>query len=172
MRRITLLALIAAAAACALPAGTGAAARVSTCALDREYLQESISGSLFEIAGGRIAQRNSATPEIRQLAARLIADHSKSLDRAARLSRSLGLAVPGNPNPMQHWQLHVVSGLSGAAFDHSYAWLEVADHVVDIEHARTESRNGCHPGVRTLAKNALPTLQLHLRLATLAQKTT
>ena len=44
--------------------------------------------------------------------------------------------------------------------------------MVDIEHARTESRNGCHPGVRTLAKNALPTLQLHLRLATLAQKTT
>src|SRR3954452_99558 len=171
MRRITMLALVAAAAACALPAGTGATVRVTTCGLDRQFLKESISGSLFEIAGGRIAQRNAASPEVRQLATQLIADHSKTLDRAARMSRSLGLKVPGNPDPTQHWQLHVVSGLRGAAFDHSYAWLEVADHVVDIEHAQMEARSGCHPGVRTLAKNTLPTLRMHLRLATLAQRT-
>src|SRR3954451_7228456 len=116
MRRITLFALLAAAAAaCALPAATTAAPRTTTCAVDRDFLKESVSGSLFEIAGGRIAQRNAASPEVKQLRARLITDHAKALDRAPRLSRSLGVKVPGNPGPLQHWQLHVVSGLTGAA---------------------------------------------------------
>ncbi len=151
-------------------AAAPARARIATCGLDRTWLASDVQGSLFEIAGGRIAQSRGASASVKQLAAALIRDHSRSLTESGRFLRRLGLKVPGTPDAVQHWQLHMVTQESGAAFDRDYAWLEVSDHVVDIQNARDEAQNGCNATVRGMARRELPVLQRHLRLATAAQR--
>jgi putative membrane protein len=165
MRPLPLFAVLAVAAIvppCA-PAATG------LCGLDRQYLTTEVRGNLFEIAGGRIAQQRASTPGVKNLGAVLVRDHSKSLTESGTLARRLGLKVPGNLDPVQHWQLHVAGTYSGRQFDQLYAWLEVADHTVDIENATEEASNGCQPQVRALARKSLPLLRQHLKLATQAQ---
>jgi putative membrane protein len=134
-------------------------------AWDEEWLMMSIQGDRFEIAGGKLAQTKGTIPEVRQLGARLVADHTKSLQDAIEVARKLGIEVPDSPSPTQKWQLRVVATFSGRDFDRWYSDLEVQDHKQDIKEAQDEVEKGCNRKVRQNAKDDLPVLREHLALA-------
>jgi putative membrane protein len=134
-------------------------------AWDEQWLMMSIEGDRFEIQGGNLAQQKGTTQAVRDLGAVLVRDHSKSLEDAVNLAEKLGIEVPTEPSPSQQWELRVVAQFSGAAFDRWYSDLEVQDHMQDITEAQDEVEKGCNRKVRHLAKDEIPTLQEHLRLA-------
>jgi putative membrane protein len=134
-------------------------------AWDEEWLKMSIEGDLFEIAGGTIAQQQGTTQIVRDLGARLVADHTTSLKDATELAQKLGIEVPAEPSPSQRWELRVVSQFTGAAFDRWYSDLEVQDHMQDIQEAQDEVEKGCNRKVRHEAKGEIPVLEHHLELA-------
>jgi putative membrane protein len=133
--------------------------------LDEHWLQSSIQGDRFEITGGRLALARSRDAAVRRLGARLVRDHSKSLGEAAAEARRLGISVPKAPTPPQRWELGIVAGLSGTAFDRAYASLEVGDHLQDVTESKEEKAKGSNPAVRRLAAQDLPELRAHLRLS-------
>lgn len=166
-----LLALLAVAAAIALPvAAATASSSVTTCPFDRQYLQSSIRSSLFSIAGGRIAAARATTPGVQALAQRLVSDHNGALGAAASLARRLHVAVPGNPTAEQHWELNVVAGLSGAAVDRRYAWLVAASVGGAVQDAASAAAGACAAPVRALARSRAALLRSELQLAVAAQK--
>jgi predicted outer membrane protein len=134
-------------------------------AWDEEWLKMSIEGDLFEIQGGQIAQQKGVTQAVKDMGARLVADHTKSLKDATDVAKELGIEVPTEPSPSQQWELKVVSSFFGPAFDKWYADLEVQDHIQDIQEAQDEVDKGRNRKVRNLAKEDIPTLQEHLKMA-------
>jgi putative membrane protein len=134
-------------------------------AQDANYLQTSISGDRFEIIGGKLAETKGTTAQVRALGARLIKDHSKSLQESVAEARSLGVKVPQAPTPSMVWELNTVRSMSGAQFDRSYSSLEVKDHEQDIEETTFEVAHGGSSEVKQSAKKELPVLRLHLTLA-------
>jgi putative membrane protein len=134
-------------------------------AWDEEWLMMSIEGDLFEIQGGNLAQHRATTQIVRDLGARLVADHTKSLQDAVAVAKELGIEVPSAPSPSQQWQLRAVAQFKGVEFDRWYADLEVQDHIQDIHEAQDEVDKGCNDQIRQLAKDDIPVLQEHLRLA-------
>jgi putative membrane protein len=136
--------------------------------LDEQILRTSIQGDRFEILGGRIAETHAGSVRVQQLGARLIKDHAKSLREAVALAKRLGISVPKTPSTTEEWELAVVSGLSGNAFDVAYSRLEIQDHKQDIEDVHTELRHGFNAEVRALERKDLPTLRYHLHLSKLA----
>ena len=66
----------------AVGAAPAVAAARSYSPLDEYLLRSSIQGDRFEIAGGKLAQTQAATPAVRSLGARLVKDHSASLKDA------------------------------------------------------------------------------------------
>jgi putative membrane protein len=133
--------------------------------LDEEILRTSIQGDRFEVIGGKIAESKGASARTRALGARLVADHTKSLHEAVALAERLGISVPSDPSTTEEWELSVVSGLSGNAFDVGYSSLEVQDHKQDIEEVHTELEHGLNPSVRALERKDLPTLRFHLHIS-------
>jgi putative membrane protein len=134
-------------------------------AWDKEWLMMSIQGDRFEIAGGKLAERKGTIREVRQLGARLVKDHTKSLRDAVRVAHRLGISVPRSPSPTQRWELRVVASFSGAKFNRWYSDLEVQDHRQDIQEAQDEVEMGCNRTVKRLAREDLPVLRTHLALA-------
>ena len=134
-------------------------------AWDEQWLKMSIEGDRFEVIGGKIALQKSHNPAVIQLASRLIADHSKSLQDAVTEAKEFGIEVPDTPSPSQQWALTVVSTFSGNAFDHWYSDLEVNDHMQDIQETQDEIDKGSNPEIRQLAQDDLPVLKEHLKLA-------
>jgi putative membrane protein len=134
-------------------------------AWDEQWLMMSIEGDRFEIAGGKLAQSKGSTEIVRELGARLVRDHSKSLEEAVALAKRLGIDVPDSPSPTQQWELRVVATFSGREFDRWYSDLEVQDHIQDIMEAQDEVKQGTNEEVRHLAAEEIPVLQQHLELA-------
>jgi putative membrane protein len=134
-------------------------------AWDEQWLMMSIEGDLFEIQGGKIARHKTSNEKVRNLAETLIRDHTKSLKEATDLARRFGIEVPGEPSPSQQWELRVVSQFKGNGFDRWYSDLEVQDHIQDIQEASDEVEKGCNPEIRKDARDEIPVLQMHLKLA-------
>jgi putative membrane protein len=134
-------------------------------AWDKQYLQTSLEGDLFEVQGGKLAEAKSTDPAVLKLANTLIRDHTKSYKESAKLTRRLGIKVPTDPSPSMQWELEAAGQFTGAAFNHQYALLEVKDHHQDIQESTDEVKDGTNSDVRRDAKTELPTLRKHLRLA-------
>jgi predicted outer membrane protein len=159
------LCLPTAAALAALAAPTVAVAAVSPAPLDTQWLQTSIAGDRFEIAGGKIALQRSQDKSVQKLARRLIADHGKSLREATATARKLGVSVPPAPMPSMQWELHILRTLPAGSFDAEYATLEVKDHNQDIEETSTETHKGQTMEIQQLARKDLPVLRMHLKMS-------
>jgi putative membrane protein len=125
----------------------------------------SMEGDRFEIRGGRLALKNSSSPAVRRLGRTLVRDHTKSYREAAAAARALGIKPEDSPAPSQVWELSVLNGLRGAAFDRQYASLEVQDHKQDIQETGFEAAKGSDPTVVALARSDLPVLRRHLALS-------
>jgi putative membrane protein len=134
-------------------------------AWDEEWLMMSIQGDLFEIQGGKLAQEKATRQIVRDLGARLVKDHTKSLHDAVDVAHELGIEVPDAPSPSQQWELRAVAGFHGSEFDKWYSDLEVQDHIQDIQETQDEIDKGCNDKIRQLAKDDLPVLKQHLELA-------
>jgi putative membrane protein len=139
--------------------------RNRVCGLDAYWLQASTEGDIFEIRGGRIALVKSSNTKVRFLARILVKDHTKSLKETRALAHELGVDVPNEPSPTEKWQLEEIAELRGSNFNHDYSELEVADHIQDIQDAMDEVEMGCNTHVRLLAKQDIPLLRYHLKLA-------
>jgi putative membrane protein len=184
MRR-TIAVLAAALLACAVAAaGAGAASRsggaqalrhassatTTVSGLDKMSLQTSMAGDLFEIAGGKLALAKSHTRAVDALAKRLIKDHTKSYKDAAKVAKEVGVKVETKPTPTETWQLLTVAKVGGKTFDTWYTSLEVYDHVQDIQDTAEEIKDGTNAAVVSDAKQDLPMLKMHLKLAKAALK--
>jgi predicted outer membrane protein len=155
--------IVTVAAAAALAAA--AAASASAPPQDENWLQTSISGDRFEIAGGKLALARGTTPATRALGRRLMRDHAKALHEGVVLARELGVGVPPAATPSEQWELNRLRNMPRAWFDVQYASLEVRDHEQDIEETGFEAREGGLWQVRAAARKDLPMLNMHLKLS-------
>jgi putative membrane protein len=148
------------------PALTGAVSAASSAPpYDEQFLKTSVQGDIFEIQGGKMAQRRSHSSQVTTLAKRLIKDHAKSLNDAKAVAQKLGIQLELQPMPSMQWELKAVASMSGKKFDHWYSTLEVYDHQQDIKETEDEIANGQNAEIQKLAKQDLPVLQKHLKLA-------
>src|SRR5436305_2598608 len=161
MLRHGLVATILALAAVAVVAAsaTAGAHRVTVSAQDETWLKTSAQGDYFEIECGKLALQKAQSSGVRQLAQRLIKDHAKSLADAKKTAATLGIKLENSPTPSEQWELKVVNGFSGSAFDRWYSSLEVKDHQQDIQETSDEVAKGTNPDVRKDAKQDLPGLK-------------
>jgi putative membrane protein len=134
-------------------------------AQDQTYLQTSLEGDAFEVKAGRLALRKSQNPAVRLAATRYVHDHAASGADAKLMAAHLRVHADYAPSPSQQWEIQMLSGLSGAAFDHKYSYLEVLDHKQDLFEAKQEVENGTNPSVVASARKEIPTLVMHLKLA-------
>jgi len=133
--------------------------------LDERWLTGHIETNLFEIAGGQAAEQKAATPQVRELAAELVRDHTAALEQAQAVASKLHVAIPDRPAPLQEWALRAVQQFGGVDFDRWFADLQVEGHKQAIVEASIEADRGCNRKVRTLAAASLPVLQTHLEHA-------
>jgi putative membrane protein len=134
-------------------------------AWDEQWLQSAIEGDLFEIQGGKVAQQQAASQQVKDYGARLVADHTKSLQDATALAKRLGIEVPTAPTPEQQVILQMTAKLQGDAFDAAYVDAEAKDHQQDISEATDEAQDGFNRAVRKDAAQEIPTLKEHLAIA-------
>jgi putative membrane protein len=131
---------------------------------DRHFLIETAEGAHFEIKMGKIAQTKGHTREARAAGATMVRDHSGELHAVQALAKNLGVKLPSDPSIQQQHEIGNTSRHTGAAFDRAYARLEVGDHIMDLQSADGESREGGLATARALAEKYRLMYQRHLAI--------
>ncbi len=142
-----------------------------TSATDKRFLVSAAQIGLAEIAEGRLASTTTSTPAVHDLAQRMITDHTAQLAKQSPLDAALGVATPTSPNPQQQAELATLSQLAGSGFDQAYCRAQVKGHLKAIGLFLSEIRDGSNRTVRSFARETIPTLVMHLKMARAALAT-
>lgn len=137
----------------------------SLSAADKDFVTEAAAGSLAEVELGYLAKEKAVSEDVRKFGQHMVEDHGKTSAELKELAGRKGVAVPTELT-MKHKALkEKLSQLKGAEFDKQYMREMVKDHEKDIAAFQKEAQKGKDGDLATWAKQTLPTLEMHLKMA-------
>jgi putative membrane protein len=154
MKRKTLLAL----AAAALAATSALAAPAPL------FLKNAAQGDQSEVTLGNLAAQRGASAGVKDYGRRLASDHGAHLGKVQALAGRMHVALPRGMKPDARAAYRSLQRLRGRAFDRMFVQHMVADHRKDIGEYESQARSGDRQ-TAALARDTLPTLREHLRIA-------
>jgi predicted outer membrane protein len=156
----------------ALPQATGKASGSGSTnttgtasAKDRAFVVAAGHAGAAEIAAGKLALTKSTQQSTRAFARKMIHDHTVLAAKLRSVAATVGLVPPATPTPAQAATLHALARLSGSAFDSAYRKSQVASHEAAVALFTSEGSTGQTPTLKSAASAALPTIEMHLRMA-------
>ncbi|HZT43307.1 MAG TPA: DUF4142 domain-containing protein [Chthonomonadaceae bacterium] len=165
MRRLTLSILVAVGIMSTFAVGANASQRGYLNAMDHRFVRMAAEGGQAEVRMGNLAMDRTSSNAVRDFARRMVNDHSKANDRFAALASDQNITLPSGIGATNRAAMDRLSNLSGFAFDRAYAHNQLQAHIQTVALFRQEAREGRNPALRDFARNTLPTLLEHLRMA-------
>jgi putative membrane protein len=178
-RRAALAAGVALTAAVTLPAAAQAAApgpvtaapaalrsATEVTAQDRRWMIAAHQSNLTEIAAGTAAEREATTEKVRRLGTMFKQMHTQQDAQLRAAARTLGVDLPGAPNPQQRASLAAVTAKSGAAFDAAWIAQQTASHRQTLAATDRQIANGSNDAALRLARASRPVVAAHLAALT------
>jgi putative membrane protein len=129
---------------------------------DYNFVMQAAFGGWGEVVAGQMAQQRSADPGIRNLAARMVADHTRANQELAALAAARGITAPTASDPGRQGTVAMMQQLASPAFDHAYVTQQIADHRVAMALYQSEAASTRDPALRDFAQRQLPIIQHHL----------
>ena len=130
----------------------------------RRFLQNALQGANSEIMLGRMAAERARSPAVREFGQTLVSDHQQARQELRDLGRNFGLRPGWQPSDEARDERQKLDGLRGRDFDREFVRFMIDDHRKDISEFRDEA-NEQHGRVSDLARNQIPTMRNHLRMA-------
>ncbi len=129
---------------------------------DLAFMNDAAPGGMAEVALGRLALKQAASPEVKQFAEQVIADHSKAGEELKQLAQQKQVMLPQAVNPTHQEAMDKLSRLSGATFDRAYVKAMVENHMKDVTAFESVAKGAVDADVKAFAVKTLPTLRVHL----------
>lgn len=144
--------------------GSGYAAPVALSGQDSTYLTVSHQSHLAEILSGARAAPMGTCPQVREIGATLVSDHTRLDAMGAAVALPNGVMLPLSPNPDQTQQLLSTGRKMGRDFD--LAWLSMQEtfHIQALQAGARQQQAGDSEQVTALARDAEPIIEHHLML--------
>jgi putative membrane protein len=132
---------------------------------DTDFAKTAAEGGFAEVRFGELAEDKATNKDVKELAQRLVTDHTKADDSLKTAASQDSISIPSQLNAKDQATYVRLSQLSGTAFDRDYARDMVRDHETDIAMFRHEANDGKDASIKSFAAQTLPTLEVHLKLA-------
>ena len=131
------------------------------------FLAQAGSANQWEIESSQLALQMSTNPAVRNLANVIIADHTAMGQQVTAAAASAGLPPPPTTllPPQQSMLDQLRAAGNGPAFDMAYQQAQISAHQQAIQLMQNYAAQGDVPALRTVASQAIPTMQKHLSMA-------
>ena len=124
---------------------------------DKNFLIGAASTGTWEIATAKLAEQKAQNSTTKEVAARMIADHSSANKELVDLGKRKGVAISAAEGKAQQ--------IPGEGFDKRYLNLVVQDHQEESSLFEKEAKSGDDADIKSWAAKTLPTIKQHLALA-------
>lgn len=132
---------------------------------DSEFAKTAAEGGFAEVRFGQLAEDKATNQSVKDLAQRMVDDHTKADASLKTAASKDNITVTSQLDAKDQATYAKLSMLSGSAFDRDYARDMVRDHETDIAMFKREANSGKDPAIKSFARQTLPTLEDHLKLA-------
>jgi putative membrane protein len=132
---------------------------------DQTFVNEASRGGKMEVKLGELAERNSASSEVKEFGAHMVKDHTRLNKELGSAATSIGLTVPTDLSEDQKAEYTKLSKLSGKSFDKEYIDLMVKDHTEDLAAFQKAESTAQDPKLKMAVSSAIPVIQEHLNMA-------
>jgi len=131
---------------------------------DETFVKTAIGLNLAEIQMGQLAQKNGSSAAVRDFGAKLVKDHSANNDQAMALASSHKFTAPNAPSTEDQNLYKDLAGMTGTAFDKSFAEHMVDGHQKAIQ-LFTDQSGSATADIKSYVDKTLPALKDHLATA-------
>ena len=126
---------------------------------DRLFVKHVALGGRYEQQLARLAQQKSSSPEVRQIAERVLRDHGQARQPTELLAQQLDVEIPQQLPPEKQEKLEVFQSLSEPDFDQHFLSDLKAGYAHDVMLYRDAAKMARSEQVRTYAQQQYPALQ-------------
>lgn len=132
---------------------------------DTRFAVAAADGGKMEVALGKLALQNAASPQVKAFGQQMIDDHGKAGEELSALAASKNITLPATLSDKNQKDYDDFAKKKGADFDKAYTSFMVDDHKEDIDEFKKESEKGKDADLRNWAAGKVPVLQHHLMMA-------
>ena len=129
---------------------------------DVNFIQKAAGGGAQEVENGKMAEKQAKSANVKSIAARMVADHSRINKELTALANRKGVTFNTSGVRAQN--------LGAADFDRTYLKLLEEVHKTDIADFEKAAKNADDSELRAWASKTVPTLKQHLATIEAAQK--
>lgn len=132
-------------------------------AADKLFVVMAAIDNEFEIQAGRQAQQKSQNEQVKQIAKRLVDDHTKAQQQLQQVAQQLQVQLPEQLPRIKQSTLQIMTALPEDQFDKQYLAHLQAAHAQDVTKFNAVSQMAQNEQVKQYAQQQLPVLQQHLQ---------
>jgi putative membrane protein len=129
---------------------------------DVNFIQKAAGGGAQEVANGKAAEKQAKSAEVKSVAARMVADHTRINNELTALAKRKGVTF--NTGGVQ------AQNLGPGDFDRMYLKLLDEVHRGDIAEFERAAKSSDDSELKAWASKTLPTLKQHLAMVQHAEK--
>ena len=123
------------------------------------------SSNEFEIQSSELAEEKGQSEHVKEVAAQIIADHTKAAGDLAAALEAAGETAPPEPpvlSPKHEDMIALLEGAEGEKFEMLYVDMQAVAHMEAVSLFQTFAKGGDNETVKAFAAETLPTLVMHL----------
>jgi putative membrane protein len=120
-------------------------------AIDRAFVGKVSQGGRFEVEAGELAQTKSASQDVKDFAAKDVADHNQVNAELQSIASAQGLPLAPKLNRKFQKKLASLAASSGASFDRAYVSSMSKIHIKDEDIFAKEAADAASPDWKAFA---------------------
>lgn len=143
----------------------GATAPTSQSFGDQAFVAKALEGGEAQVQLGQLAQQKSQSNDVKQLAQKMVSDHSQMDDKWFKpVAKELGVSEPKGPSKKDKKLIAKLETLSGPQFDTEYIQTMAKDQKADLKDFKNEAQSAQDPNVKQVAQQGQQIISQHLQL--------
>lgn len=132
---------------------------------EKSFISKGMEGDQSEIQMGQLAQQKSQSNDVKQLAQKLVNDHTQMDEKWFKpLAKQMNVSEPKGPSKKDKKMVEKMQALSGADFDTQYLTMMVKDHKKDLKEFQDEANSAQDLNVKQVAQQGASVISQHLQL--------
>jgi putative membrane protein len=131
--------------------------------IDKQFMRSAAEAGIADVKMGMLAQEKGS-PEVKDLAQKMIDDHSAINKEMAAVAASVGVALPKKMNKDDEAEYEKLNGLSGKDFDSEYLTYIAMSHYQDLHSFHMEASVAADPGLEAEVVKAMKIMHDHLAI--------
>lgn len=131
---------------------------------EKVFVTKAMEGDASEVQLGQLAEQKSQSNDVKQLAQKLVTDHTQMDQNLKPVAKQLGVSEPKGPSKKEKKMIEKLQGLSGSDFDTQYLTMMLKDHQEDLKEFKDEANAAPDPNVKQLAQQGANVISQHLQM--------